>query len=119
MELDNLTNPELDRLCAEALGWKWQGEDLIEVAGYIRYVVTRNSEFFNEVSSDFSPTTNKAQAMDLLIELTDKHDVLLEHYNDTHYVECTHKAFETMLEGKDADLLVAIVKAYIMSKGDL
>jgi len=112
MELDNLTNPELDRLCAEKMEWKLN-EKVIQQYCSGLYAGAGLSE-----SNRFSPTTNEKQAMELLIELTDKHDVLLEHYNDTHYVECTHKAFETMFEGKDADLLVAIVKAYIMSKGE-
>jgi len=114
MNLDNLTNPELDRLCAEALGY---GYGCATPDGQGDMVYYKDKEIICG-ADDFSPTTNKSQTMDLLIELTDKHDVLLEHYNNNHYVECTHKAFETMFEGKDADLLVAIVKAYIMSKGE-
>jgi len=60
MELDNLTNLELDRLCAEKMEWKLDGFSLEE-------------DRFGDILMDeydtpklyFRPTTNKAQCFDL------------------------------------------------------
>jgi len=116
MNLDNLTNPELDRLCAEKMEWKLDGFSLEE-------------DRFGDILMDeyetpklyFSPTTNKDQCFDLLIEnlLTVtppcygsgkwSAEVYVPKGDDNHRFR-----FHT----EDTDPLRAIVKAYIMSKGE-
>lgn len=57
--IDNLTNEELDRLCAEAMGV--QLEESWETIDCDTRTVSRGTNYY-------TPTTNKAQAMELLEE---------------------------------------------------
>jgi len=112
MNLD-LTNNELDRLCAEAQGWERIGQ--LNTGEWVGEKVASGLAW-DELCEIPNFTTDKAQATTLLTKLQEKHDVLLEHYNDMHYVECTNKAYENVFEGKDSVFIVAIVKAFILSK---
>jgi len=63
-----MTNPtDLNRELAEALDWKYKGNVIHEnAAGMLSMLTDDNDQFANLVY--FRPSTDKAQAMDLLIE---------------------------------------------------